>query len=65
MYDRQGKNTGMSSRLDTLLNKFGFQNRWKHLLDEKDYLLCNYEAVAKIMEMEQQNFHKYVTSIIN
>lgn len=65
VYDRQGKDTGMSSRLDTLLNKFGFQNRWKHLLDEEDYLLCNYESVAEIMEMEQNNFHNYVTSIIN
>ena len=46
-------------------NKFGFQNRWKYLLDEEDYLLCNYESVTKIMEMEQKKFHNYVTSIIN
>ena len=65
VYDRQGKDTGMSSRLDTLLNKFDFQNRWKYTMDEKDYLTCNYESVTEIMKMEQNKFYNYIFSILN
>ena len=64
VYDRKGKDTGMSSRLDTLLNKFGFQNRWYHLLDENEYLSCNYEHCAEKIHAEQNRFSDYISEII-
>jgi hypothetical protein len=40
VYAREGSENYMTSRLDTLLKKFGFENRWKYLVDTKDYLKC-------------------------
>ena len=54
----------MSSRLDTLLNKFGFQNRWKHLLNEDEYLTCDYEPAKKQLEIEQQKFTHYISTVL-
>lgn len=65
VYDRRGKDTDMSSRLDTLLKKFGFQNRWKQLLKEDEYLLCDYEPVKKLLQKEQKKFMDYVSAVLN
>lgn len=64
VYARQGKEDYMTSRLDTLLGKFGFQNRWKHLLSEDEYLVCDYTSVKVLLEKEQQKFLKYISNAL-
>lgn len=64
VYNRRGKDMDMSSRLDTLLNKFGFQNRWKHLLNEDEYLICDYELAKKQLQIEQQKFTDYISTVL-
>lgn len=64
VYARQGAENYMTSRLDTLLGKFGFKNRWKHLVSEEDYLNCDYEPVKELMKKEQQDFLDYLSGII-
>ena len=65
VYDRRGKDNYMSSRLDTLLKKFGFENRWKHLLNENEYLICDYELVEELLQIEQQKFMDYISAILD
>ncbi len=64
VYARQGKENYMTSRLDTLLDKFGFQNRWKHLLQEEDYLDCDFSATKEILKKEQDKFKEYLESVL-
>ena len=64
VYDRRGKDTDMSSRLDTLLAKFGFQNRWKHLISEDDYLNCEFSSVNDLLEKERKQFMEYIYECI-
>ena len=65
VYDRLGKDTGMSSRLDTLLRKFGFEDRWKELLNEEDYLYCDYSLCKERLKEEQLKFYQYMDVIFN
>ena len=65
VYVRRGKENYMTSRLDTLLSKFGFQNRWKHLVSEDEYLMCDYTYVDNILKKEQEKFLDYITNAIN
>ena len=62
-YKRQEKGYDMSSRLDTLLKKFGFQNRWKHLLKKEEYLFCDYSLMKDVLQKEQQSFRNFVSII--
>ena len=62
VYDR--RENDMSSRLDTLLNKFGFQNRWKHLLNADEYLTSDYELAKKQLQIEQQKFTEYISTVL-
>ena len=62
-YKRQEKGYDMSSRLDTLLKKFGFQNRWKHLLKKEEYLFCDYSLMKDVLQKEQQSFRNFVSLI--
>lgn len=64
VYSRRGKENYMTSRLDTLLGKFGFQNRWKHLLTEEEYLQCEYTNVEDILKIEQQKFMEFISNAI-
>lgn len=64
VYERQGKENYMASRLDTLLKKFGFQNRWKHLLTQDEYLKCDYSAVPDLLKKEQEKFTEYLSEAI-
>lgn len=65
VYARRGSGDYMTSRLDTLLGKFGFQNRWKHLLTEEEYLNCDFSAVKGFMEKEQNRFMEYVQTVLS
>lgn len=64
VYARQGKENYMTSRLDTLLNKFGFRNRWKHLLSPNEYLKCDYSLVPELLKREQEKFIEYLSNAI-
>lgn len=64
VYARQGKEDYMTSRIDTLLNKFGFQNRWKHILQEEEYLSCDFSSTERIIKEEQTKFMEYVSEVL-
>ena len=64
VYARRGSENYMTSRLDTLLGKFGFQNRWKHLTCQQDYLNCDYSLVPDLLKKEQQYFWDYMNSVL-
>jgi hypothetical protein len=44
----------MTSRLDTLLGKFGLEDRWKHLLSSEQYLACDFSNTDAVMTKEQK-----------
>ena len=60
VYSRRGNADYMTSRLDTLLGKFGFQERWKHLLAPERYLSCDYSRVDTIMAAEREKVMTYI-----
>lgn len=60
VYARRGSANYMTSRLDTLLGKFGFQDRWKHLLTPELYLQCDYSHVDAGMAAEQKKALAYI-----
>lgn len=65
VYSRLGDADYMTSRLETLLNTFNFQNRWKHMLKKEEYLQCDFSESNSILNQEQKKFTKYVEQIIN
>lgn len=64
VYTRQGSENYMTSRLDTLLNKFGFEDRWKHLVAPENYLKCDYSAVPERLDKERQQFIDYLSNVL-
>ena len=65
VYARRGSGNYMTSRLDTLLGKFGFEDRWKHLLSPDEYLTCDYTQVDEIMAKEQAKALTYLQTVLN
>ncbi len=61
---RQGPENNMTSRLTTLLNKFGFQDRWLHLLKPEEYLLCDFTHVPQLLNAEQVKFMNYLNCVL-
>lgn len=64
VYARIGTENYMTSRLDTLLSKFGFENRWKHLLKPEEYLACDYSHTDEIMDREQKKALEYIKGVL-
>ena len=64
VFERKGKENYMVSRLETLLNKFGFQNRWSYSLKKEEYLTCDFQNVNDILRKEQKLFMSYLREII-
>lgn len=64
VYARRGSGDYMTSRLDTLLSKFGFEDRWKHTLSKDKYLNCDFSNVPVLMKKEQQKFTDYLSNVI-
>ncbi len=64
VYERQGKENYMTSRLNTLLKKFNLQDRWRHSLTEEQYLICDYGPVKDLLRMEQKKFADYIDGIL-
>lgn len=65
VYERCGTENYMISRLETLLRKFGFTNRWKHLLLPDEYLKCEYSNVDEIMKSEQKKLIDYIQMVLD
>lgn len=61
VYSRIGAVNDMSTRLYTLLTKFGFENRWKNNLKEEEYMICDYSNVDKVLEKERKKFIEYLS----
>lgn len=64
VYERQGQEDYMMSRLETLLKKFHYQDRWQHLLSADQYLACDYTEFSHILIDEQTEFNKFLSSIL-
>lgn len=60
VYSRIGNEDYMASRLDTLLNKFGFEDRWINILPESKYLNSDYSNISTLMKKEQETFIQYL-----
>ena len=54
----------MTSRLKTLLGKFGFENRWSQLLTPEEYLACDFTRVKDRLEIERKKFMDYMAEVI-
>jgi len=65
VYARRGSGNYMTSRLDTLLGKFGFENRWKHLISPEEYLLCDHSCTDAIVMDEQIKAFSYLRDVLN
>lgn len=65
VYARLGSGNYMTSRLDTLLGKFGFAHRWKHMLKPEEYLECDHSHTDEIMEREQKKSLSYIQTVLN
>ena len=64
VYERQGSENYMTSRLDTLLKKFGLEDRWKNIVEEQDYLKCDFSRIPEYMEKEQKMFRDYLSNVM-
>lgn len=65
VYARRGAANYMTSRLDTLLSKFGFEHRWKHITKPDDYLNCDFSHIPSLIKKEQEEFTKYISELLN
>lgn len=64
VYFRIGAENDMSTRLYTLLEKFGFENRWKNKLNEEEYMICDFSNVDRILEQERKKFMEYLSNCL-
>ena len=62
VYERQGTENYMASRLETLLEKFGLQNRWERFLKPEEYMECNFAYGQEKLKKEQKAFWLYLTT---
>ena len=65
VYERQGKEDYMFSRLATLLKKFGLENRWNHSLTADHYLNCDYSHINERLEAERKLFVDYIAEAVS
>ena len=54
----------MSTRLYTLLEKFGFEKRWKNKLKEEEYMACDFSNVDKILGQERKKYMEYLSDCL-
>lgn len=62
--ERGGKENYITSRLDTILETFGFQDRWANSLSEEDYLKCDYKEVDNILLSERKKALDYINEVL-
>lgn len=64
VYERRGAEDYMTSRLDTLLGKFGFRHRWKHLLGVEDYIACDHSRTDTILAREREKALEFIQKVL-
>lgn len=64
--DRKGhsKEENMSSRIDTLVNKFGLQSRKFNNVIDREIFRCDYDAAKRILELEREISMEYFRDIL-
>ncbi len=63
VFDREDKEVKMNSRLETLLNKFGLNNRWFENKIDIQMLKANYE-INSILENERKKAQNFIENAI-
>lgn len=64
VWERKGAENYMTSRLDTLLETFGLENRWIHRLSPADYLRCDFSRTGDILARERERFFGYIRTVL-
>ena len=64
VFNREGANINMNSRLDTLLKKFKLENRWYNGKITKEQLQADYEEAYKILEVERKKSKEFLKNAI-
>lgn len=66
VFDREGKSSPMSSRIETLLSKFQFESRkYSELLKTNDLFRIDYGHVDAILETEREKVYQFLDSALN
>ncbi|OIP83957.1 MAG: hypothetical protein AUK44_03800 [Porphyromonadaceae bacterium CG2_30_38_12] len=66
VFDREGKSAPMSSRIDTLLHKFHFENRKQTLLEQSNqYYNVDFAHVDAIMNSERHKVIEYLKKALD
>lgn len=65
VFNRKDKHVSMNSRLDTLLSKFGLENRKFNGSISDDLLKCDYSNAKKILEKEKEKSRKFLCDTID
>lgn len=65
VFNRKDKHVSMNSRLDTLLSKFGLENRKFNGSISDDLLKCDYSNAKKILEKEKEKSKKFLCKALD
>lgn len=60
VFDRDGNGAGMSSRIDTLLEKFDLSERYENQLKEDALFVTDYKKSIQILEEERKKVYSYL-----
>lgn len=64
VYDREGEGNYMSSRLDTLLDKFALGSRRRSALTAENMLSTDFDHIDKALARERQLFLSYISDVL-
>ncbi len=66
VFEREGKSAPMGSRIDTLLNKFGFTSRRAHELQHTGhYFNIDFSHIEEIMKTEREKVYRYLKEALS
>lgn len=65
VFNRKDKHASMSSRIDTLVSKFGLENRKFSGSISDDLLKCDYSNAKKILEKEKEKTRRFLCSALD
>lgn len=65
VYDRCGGFSSMSSRINTLLNKFNFESRLAENINEKDIFEIDFSHVSEIIKKEKKKSMDFLKKALN
>lgn len=64
VYDREGAETGMISRISTLLEKFHLERKYKNSGMVNELLECDYRAGFAVLQRERQIFYSFLQDAV-